>query len=74
MGRVSKDRAALKALGRKIAMLRRSRGFTQAQVAQLAGMTIRYVSMIETGRRNPNSPGWNLSGRDISVRNTPAFL
>lgn len=53
MGRISQDQAHLKALGRRVATLRKSRGLTQAQVAERAGMTIRYISMIETGRRNP---------------------
>lgn len=52
-GRVAKDRALLLSLGRRIAEARRAKGLTQAEVARRAGLTTRYISMVETGRRNP---------------------
>ena len=52
-GRVAQDRAFLLELGRRLASLRRKEKLTQAQLADRAGLTVRYISMVETGRRNP---------------------
>jgi len=40
-------------VGRNFARLRREKGFTQEQFAEVSGMTQRYVSDLERGLRNP---------------------
>jgi len=39
--------------GRGLRELRRARGFSQAQLADLAGVTASYLSQLETGERRP---------------------
>ncbi|SDR44924.1 transcriptional regulator, XRE family [Rhizobiales bacterium GAS113] len=40
-------------VGRNFARLRREKGFTQEQFAEISGMTQQYVSDLERGLRNP---------------------
>src|SRR5665648_130788 len=40
-------------LGRRIARLRKERLLTQVKLAELAGLWPRYLSDVETGRKNP---------------------
>lgn len=42
--------------GRELRKLRRGRGFSQARLAELAGVTASYLSQLETGERHP-TPG-----------------
>lgn len=50
---VSKDSRYLKAFGKRIAEVRRSRGLTQEQLAEQADITSLSLSYIEQGRRWP---------------------
>ena len=40
-------------VGRNFARLRREKGLTQEQVAELSGLSQQYLSDLERGRRNP---------------------
>jgi transcriptional regulator with XRE-family HTH domain len=42
-----------KLVGRNFGKLRREKGFTQEQFAEISGFTQQYVSGLERGRRNP---------------------
>jgi len=42
-----------KLVGRRIRSLRKARGLSQEQLAELAGTSPKYLSRIETGRENP---------------------
>jgi transcriptional regulator with XRE-family HTH domain len=42
-----------KLVGRNFGRLRREKGFTQEQFAEISGFTQQYVSGLERGRRNP---------------------
>jgi transcriptional regulator with XRE-family HTH domain len=42
-----------KLVGRNFGKLRREKGFTQEQFAEMSGFTQQYVSGLERGRRNP---------------------
>lgn len=41
-------------LGNRIRALRRERGWTQVELADLLGVDRRYLSEIETGKKNPS--------------------
>lgn len=43
-------------VGTRIKRIRKSRGYTQKQVADALGITRSYVAQIETNRRRPNTP------------------
>lgn len=40
-------------LGKRIKSLRRSKGYSQEKLAEIAGISPRYLSCIETGKENP---------------------
>ena len=40
-------------VGRNVARIRRNRGLTQEQLAELSGFSQQYISGLEQGRRNP---------------------
>lgn len=42
-----------KLVGRNAARLRREKGLTQEQLAELSGLSQQYISGLEQGRRNP---------------------
>lgn len=42
-----------KLVGRNFARLRREKGLTQEQVAELSGLSQQYLSGLERGQRNP---------------------
>ena len=42
-----------KLVGANFARIRRERGLTQEQVAELSGFSQQYISGLESGRRNP---------------------
>jgi transcriptional regulator with XRE-family HTH domain len=69
-----KERAFLTALGRQVRGLRRARGLTQAELAEHAGIGMKYVGKIERGRTNPTmSLMWRLSGA-LDVDPSELFL
>lgn len=49
----SKETKYLKAFGKRVAEIRRKRGLTQEQLAELAEMTTLSLGFIEQGRRWP---------------------
>ena len=42
-----------KLVGRNVSRLRREKGLTQEEVAELSGFSQQYLSSLERGRRNP---------------------
>lgn len=42
-----------KLVGRNAARLRREKGLTQEQLAEISGLSQQYISGLEQGRRNP---------------------
>jgi len=57
------DRARLKAFGLRIKLLRVSRGWSQEQLAEAAGMHRTFVGQVERGQRGLNVLGlWRLAG------------
>jgi len=42
-------------LGATLRKLRELRGITQSELAEKAGFTITYISLIESGKRNPTA-------------------
>jgi DNA-binding XRE family transcriptional regulator len=56
------DRARLKAFGLRMKLLRVSRGWSQEQLAEAAGMHRTFVGQVERGQRGMNILGlWRLS-------------
>ncbi len=45
---------ALAHLGKRLKYLRRLKNLTQAQLAERVGLSVNYISQIETGMANPN--------------------
>jgi transcriptional regulator with XRE-family HTH domain len=43
----------LRRLGQRVAQIRRIKKITQEELAERSGLTLSYISKIETGRRNP---------------------
>ena len=46
-------RETLRRLGERVRNLRFQRGFTQQELAEMLGISIAYMSLIERGGRNP---------------------
>jgi transcriptional regulator with XRE-family HTH domain len=42
-----------KLVGRNVGRIRRERGLTQEQLAEICGFSQQYISCLEQGRRNP---------------------
>ena len=56
------DRARLKAFGLRMKLLRVSRGWSQEQLAEAAGMHRTFIGQVERGQRGMNILGlWRLS-------------
>jgi transcriptional regulator with XRE-family HTH domain len=43
----------LKAFGKRLARIRKQRGFTQESLAEEVGLHFTYIGMVERGTRNP---------------------
>lgn len=57
------DRDRLKAFGMRIKLLRVSRGWSQEQLAEAAGMHRTFIGQVERGQRGLNVLGlWRLAG------------
>ena len=57
------DRARLAAFGLRIKLLRVSRGWSQEQLAEAAGMHRTFIGQVERGQRGLNVLGlWRLAG------------
>jgi transcriptional regulator with XRE-family HTH domain len=57
------DRERLKAFGLRMKLLRVSRGWSQEQLAEAAGMHRTFVGQVERGQRGLNVLGlWKLAG------------
>ena len=54
MGQVVEERRFSRALGRRLAQIRRRKGLTQAQLQDRVHLTIEYVSVVENGHKVPN--------------------
>ncbi len=50
--RPADPRHVLRDLGRRIAELRKAGGLTQAELAELADVSVKYVQRVEAGREN----------------------
>jgi transcriptional regulator with XRE-family HTH domain/Tfp pilus assembly protein PilF len=53
--RTPANRLDVAAVGRRVAQLRRSRGWTQQQLAAELPLSVSYVSLIEAGKRTPSA-------------------
>ncbi len=45
------EQKLMKSFGRRVAEVRKSRGFTQQQLAEMTGMSVVAIAYIETGKR-----------------------
>ncbi len=57
----------LKALGNRIRSLRSAQGLSQAQLADSAGMSARYLGEVEAGKRNVSFGRLNALAQRLSV-------
>lgn len=57
----------LSMLGRRIKVLRNSLGFSQAQLADSAGMSQRYLSEVESGKRNVSITFLGVLAEKLSI-------
>ena len=57
----------LVALGRRIRVLRNGQGLSQAQLADSAGMSSRYLSEVEAGKRNISIERLEMLANRLSV-------
>jgi transcriptional regulator with XRE-family HTH domain len=57
-----------KLLGRRIKSLRRRRGYSQETLAEIVGISSRYVSRIETGKENPTLDLFLRLAKGLKVR------
>ena len=63
----TQDDVALKALGSRIRNLRNVQGLSQAQLADSAGMSARYLGEVEAGKRNVSFGRLNALAKRLSV-------
>lgn len=56
-----------KSLGRRIAELRRNKGFTQEQFAEKSGYSIEFVSLVERGVNAPAVAGLEKIAKALGV-------
>ncbi len=63
----SQDEEALRALGNRIRNLRSAQGLSQAQLADSAGMSARYLGEVEAGKRNVSFGRLNTLAKRLSV-------
>lgn len=57
--------------GRAVRIARAARGMSQKQLADVAGLTASYLSLIESGKRKPSSKMWEQIARHLHV---PLYL
>jgi transcriptional regulator with XRE-family HTH domain len=63
-----------RALGRRVAELRRESGRTQSAVAERAGVTVRYVQAVEAGDYNPTFSTLLALARGLEVAPVELFV
>ena len=63
----TRDFEVLNALGNRIRRLRNSQGLSQAQLADSAGMSARYLGEVEAGKRNISFGRLNALAERLSV-------
>ena len=63
----TQDADVLKALGSRIRNLRGAQGLSQAQLADSAGMSARYLGEVEAGKRNVSFGRLNALAQRLSV-------
>jgi transcriptional regulator with XRE-family HTH domain len=62
-----------KKLGKRIADLRRSRKFTQRQLAKAVGYSVEFVSLVERGVNAPSVAGLEKLARVLKVEVSELF-
>jgi len=53
--------------GRRIQVLRKSRGLTQEALAEQVGISVDFLSLIERGRNSPSFENLELFGRALKL-------
>ena len=66
--------AEQRALGRRVAELRRESGRTQSALAERAGVTVRYVQALEAGDYNPTFTTLLALARGLDVNPAALFV
>lgn len=56
-----------KKLGRRIASLRKARGFTQERLAEVVGYSVEFVSLVERGINAPSVAGLEKFSKALKV-------
>jgi transcriptional regulator with XRE-family HTH domain len=56
-----------KALGKRIAVLRRRKGFSQEKLAERSGYSVEFVSLVERGVNAPSVAGLAKIAKALSV-------
>lgn len=54
--------------------LREKRNLTQEQLSKLTGLSIRYISLLETNKRNPSDKAKKLLAKALKVKPVIIFL
>lgn len=67
MSRTAKESKQLSAFGKKLAEVRKSKGFTQESLAEKAGLSALTVSYIEQGRQWPRIGTVHKLAKALSV-------
>ena len=62
-----------KKLGRRIAELRKSRGFTQTELAKRVGLSTEFISLVERGVNAPSVAGLEKFAKALKVEVVDLF-
>ena len=65
--------AFLKRFGKRLAEIRREKGLTQEQLAELVDVHRTYIGFIEQGKRNPSIGNINKISKVLKVRLSELF-
>lgn len=63
----------LKAFGKRVAYVRKSKGFTQKQLAAQVGVSVVAIAYIETGKRWPRLLTLNKIAKTLKVKTEDLF-
>lgn len=63
----------LKVFGKRVAYLRKSKGFTQKQLAAQVGVSVVAIAYIETGKRWPRLLTLNKIAKTLKVKTEDLF-
>lgn len=69
----SQEDKALEAFGKKVAKLRHNKGYTQEQLAEKSGLSVRTIASIEQGRRFGKLTTLNKLAKGLHVATDELF-